>query len=144
MKRTSALMVLITLCVAFLGGWAGARFGEREARTNMRLDVVLHRELGLSRDQQRQMDAMEASFADKRRALESEMRSANRDLAHAIVIDRQMSPAAERAIDRFHVAMQQLQELTTAHVLEMRSLLTPQQATKFDRTVVKVLGSGEL
>lgn len=144
MKRASILLVLVTLAVAFLGGWAGARYGGREARTNMRLDVVLHQELGLSRGQRQQMQAMEARFAGQRRALESEMRAANRDLAHAIVTDRQMSPGARQSIDRFHAAMRQLQELTTAHVLEMRALLTPQQAVKFDQTVIKVLGSDEL
>jgi Spy/CpxP family protein refolding chaperone len=69
------------------------------------------------------------------------MRSANRDLAQAIVTDHRMSPAIEQAISRFHQAMRQLQELTTAHVLSMRDVLTPEQAATFDRSVVRVLNA---
>lgn len=140
MSRMSAALVVVTLCVAVLGGWIGARVGEREARGNMQLDVVLHRVLDLTPAQRQQMDTMEARFAGRRQMLETQMRASNRDLARAIVTDRRMSPAAVQAIDRFHEAMRELQELTTAHVLDMRSLLTPQQAVKFDQTIVKVLG----
>jgi Spy/CpxP family protein refolding chaperone len=52
-----------------------------------------------------------------------------------------MSPAIEQAISRFHQAMRQLQELTTAHVLSMRDVLTPEQAATFDRSVVRVLNA---
>ncbi len=141
MKRASVSLIAITFLVALLGGWLGVRLGQRDAETNLGLDRVLHHDLGLTKAQEAKIDALEATFATQRKALESEMRLANHDLAQAIVTDHQMSPAAERAIGRFHQAMRQLQEATTAHVLSMREILTPAQAAIFDRSVVRVLNS---
>lgn len=117
--------------------------GERKSETNLGLDQVLHHELSLSASQEQRIESLEKSFSTRRKSLEGEMRAANRDLAHAIVTDHQMSPEAEQAIARFHEAMRQLQELTTAHVLGMRAVLTPDQAKAFDKTVVQVLNADQ-
>ena len=141
MKRAGVGLIALTFLVAVLGGWLGVRLGQREAETNLGLDRVLHHDLSLSKEQETRIEALEATFASQRKALEADMRLANRELAHAIVTDHRMSPAAEQAIGRFHQAMRQLQELTTAHVLSMREVLTPAQAALFDRSVVRVLNA---
>ncbi len=141
MRRAAAGLVALTFLVAALGGWLGVRLGQREVDTNLGLDRVLHHDLGLSKEQEAKIAALEASFATQRKALEGEMRLANHDLAQAIVTDHRMSPAAEQAIGRFHQAMRQLQEATTEHVLSMRAVLTPAQAAIFDRSVVRVLNA---
>lgn len=141
MKRAAAALIALTFLVAVLGGWLGVRLGQRDADTNLGLDRVLHHDLSLSKEQKAKIEALEATFATERKSLEAEMRLANHDLAQAIVTDHRMSPAAAQAIGRFHQAMRQLQELTTAHVLSMREVLTPAQATIFDRSVVRVLNA---
>ena len=45
----------------------------------------------------------------------------------------------QAAIDRFHHAMGELQKETMVHTLAMRAVLTPEQAAKFDDTVVQSL-----
>lgn len=141
MKRAAVWLVILTFAVAFLGGWLGVRLGQRAVNSNFGLDQVLHHDLSLSKDQEQKIEALETSFAAQRKTLEAEMRSANQELAHAIVTDHQMSPSVEQAIGRFHLAMRQLQELTTAHILSMRDVLTPEQAAIFDRSVVRVLNA---
>lgn len=141
MRRAAVGLVILTFAVAVLGGWLGVRLGQREMSSNLGLDRVLHHDLSLSQEQEQKIEALETSFAAQRKALEAQMRSANRDLAQAIVTDHRMSPAIEQAISRFHQAMRQLQELTTAHVLSMRNVLTPEQAVTFDRSVVRVLNA---
>lgn len=141
MKPAAISLVLVTLAVAFVGGWLGVRMGERKSETNLGLDQVLHHDLSLSSSQEQRIESLEKSFSTQRQSLESQMRAANRELAHAIVTDHQISPEAEQAITHFHEAMRQLQELTTAHVLGMRAVLTPDQAKVFDRTVVQVLNA---
>lgn len=141
MSRAAVWLVLLTFAVAVAGGWLGVRLGQRAANSNPGLDQVLHHDLSLSSDQERKIEALETSFAAQRKALEAEMRSANQELAHAIVTDHQMSPSVEQAIGRFHQAMRELQELTTAHILSMRGVLTPAQAETFDRSVVRVLSA---
>jgi Spy/CpxP family protein refolding chaperone len=141
MRRAAIALVFVTFVIAVLGGWLGVRLGQRGVSTNLGLDQVLHHDLSLSKEQETKIEALETSFATQRKGLEAEMRSANRDLAQAIVTDHRMSPAIEQAISRFHQAMRQLQELTTAHVLSMRDVLTPEQAATFDRSVVRVLNA---
>lgn len=141
MKKGAFALVILTFAVAVVGGWLGVRLGQREVTSNLGLDQVLHHDLSLTKEQERRLEALEARFATQRASLESEMRAANRELAQAIVTNHQMSPAVEQAIDHFHVAMRQLQELTTAHVLSMREELTPPQAAIFDRSVVRILNA---
>ncbi len=43
------------------------------------------------------------------------------------------------AIDQSHVAMGALQKETLEHLFEMRAVLDPEQAKRFDSTVVKAL-----
>lgn len=141
MRRAALGLVVLTFAVAVLGGWLGVRLGQRQVNSNLGLDQVLHHDLSLSKAQEQKIEALESSFTAQRKLLEVEMRSANRELAQAIVTDHKMSPAVEQAIGHFHQAMRQLQDLTTAHVLSMRDVLTPEQAAKFDQSVVRVLNA---
>ena len=141
MRRAALGLVVLTFAVAVLGGWFGVRLGQREVSSNLGLDQVLHHDLSLSKAQEQKIEALESSFTAQRKLLEVEMRSANRELARAIVTDHKMSPAVEQSIGHFHQAMRQLQELTTAHVLSMRDVLTPEQAAIFDLSVIRVLNA---
>jgi Spy/CpxP family protein refolding chaperone len=87
------------------------------------------------------MAGIERDHAARQKALEAEMRAANADLAQAYQEHHADSPQMQAAIDRFHRAMSALQKETMAHVLAMRSVLTPVQAAQFDETVVKSLNT---
>lgn len=137
--RTVALAVVVTAIVAALSGWAGVRWGLSHAQSEVPLDVLVHQELNLSSDQLRRIEVLETDFAEQRRALETELRFANRELAAAIESDHSYNPQVRAAVSRFHHAMEQLQELTIRHVLAMRRTLTPDQAAKFDRAVHRTL-----
>ncbi len=143
MSPTRAVIstLVLALLVAAFGGWLGVQYGLHQAAVMPGLDQVLHHELTLSADQQQRLASLETGFAARRKLLENEMRAANRDLAAAIVGEHRYGPAAEQAIDRFHLAMKTLQQETILHVLAMRAVLTPDQAQKFDKTVSKVLNS---
>jgi Spy/CpxP family protein refolding chaperone len=136
--RTFAAMLVATVLAAGLAGWLGVQYGVRQTRPPD-LDTLLHNELALSQDQDRQLDGLEKSFAEQRRLYGGEMHAANRDLAEAITHDHSYGPAAQAAIERFHKAMMALQEESVRHVLAMRQVLTPQQAKTFDALVTKNL-----
>src|SRR3546814_2746530 len=60
------------------------------------------------------------------------------DLAcRAIQAEHGYGPAVGAAIDRSHQAMGELQKETLEHVFAMRAVLKPEQAAKFDATVVR-------
>lgn len=131
---------VMTACVAFaagaLGVYAGfAWFNESGVRSHGSLDGVVHRELHLTADQDSQITGIEARFAARKAELDEEMKSATRELAAAVAEGKAYTDGVERAVDRFHGAMGELQHETILHVFEMRAVLTPQQQGKFDEIV---------
>jgi Spy/CpxP family protein refolding chaperone len=134
--------IVITAVLAALASgaatWASATWVMREQQPPS-LHSVVHDKLDLSVEQDRRLDIIEAGFADRRPALEAEVRAANRELAAAIAASDGDTPQVQAAVDHFHVAMGDLQKATITHVFEMRSVLTPAQAEVFDQAVVDAL-----
>jgi Spy/CpxP family protein refolding chaperone len=135
------IMLLVTALGGGLAGWAGVEYGLHRAASQDNLDTVLHRDLDLTPDQGKRIEAYEASFAHDRVGYETEMREANKTLAHALTNGNGDDPEMKAAIQRFHTAMAALQLRTVQHVLSMRSVLTPDQKVIFDRTINQSLGA---
>jgi Spy/CpxP family protein refolding chaperone len=100
---------------------------------------VLHKTLKLTPQQHGKIDAIEARYAVRRKALEFEMRAANARLAEAIEEEHGYGPKVTAAIDHSHTVMGALQKETLEHLFAMREVLNPEQAKMFDSTVVKAL-----
>lgn len=133
--------ILVTIVVAFLAGLAGmglGRFVFAPERTPS-LHELLHDELDLTQAQEQQIETLERDFATRRRALEVEMRAANAELAAAMREEHEYGPRVTAAVERFHVAMGELQSETMEHVFAMREVLTPAQRTEFDTIVASAL-----
>lgn len=143
LARTIVLIVLLTALAGAAGAWVGFQYGLTRVQSNSSLDDVLHHQLGLTAEQENRIGALEAEFAKSRKALEGEMRAANRDLSAALGSEHEYGPQAKQAIERFHLAMGALQEQTIKHILAMRAALTPEQAERFDKTVLEALTAGQ-
>jgi len=131
---------LVTAVIAFLAGALGVYlgfvfFGEQGGARHGSLDDIVHREIDLSADQDRQIDEIEATYGDRRRSLETEMRAATREIAAAVAEDKSYTQRVRGAIDVFHNAMGELQHETILHVFEMRAVLAPDQQSRFDEIV---------
>ena len=137
--RGLLVTVVLSVVAAFAGAWGGASFIVSRMHTEPPLHEMVHKELNLTADQERRIAGLERDFAVRRQALEAEMRAANADLARAIGQEHAYSPRVQQAVDRFHRAMGELQKQTIFHVLAMRQVLSPEQAVRFDDTVVKAL-----
>ena len=137
--RSLVLTLVLSVAGAALGAWGGAQYVLHRLQRPTPLHALVHEKLHLTVDQQRRIAGIERDHDARRRALEAEMRAANAALAQAFQEDHAYTPRVQAAIDRFHMAMGGLQKETMVHVLAMRSVLTPQQATQFDDTVVRSL-----
>lgn len=137
--RAIVLTLVLSAIAAGLGVWGGVAYVESRARHAPSLHDTLHDRLHLTAAQQRRIEDLERQYAAKRRALEAEMRAANADLAGAYAESHAYSPRMQAAIDRFHRAMDDLQRETMIHVIAMRAVLSPEQAARFDETVVQSL-----
>ncbi|MGE0741901.1 MAG: Spy/CpxP family protein refolding chaperone [Hyphomonadaceae bacterium] len=133
--------LLITAIVALAAGFAGVWLGMRAFHHPgpPGFHEMVHEELNLSADQENRIEALEAEFATRRRALELEMQAANVDLAAAIREEHGYGPRVTAAIERCHDAMGQLQAQTIRHVFAMREVLNAEQQATFDATVVAAL-----
>lgn len=136
--RGLALTLVLAVFAGGLGSWVGARYFGR-AQQPPSLHVFVHEELQLSPTQEEQVENLEADFAMRRRAREAQLRAANAELAAAIQARHEYSPEVQAAVERFHHAMGELQKETILHVLNMRKVLTPEQAAKFDRRIAEAL-----
>ncbi len=135
------LLITIALVVVAAGGaaWLCARYVVSHHAQGPSLHDMVHRSLDLTPDQSRRLDEIEKTYAVERGRLENEVRAANRELATAIGKGEKDSPELNAAIDHLHMAMGALQKATIGHVFDMRAVLTPQQARKFDAEIASAL-----
>ncbi|MCJ2180929.1 periplasmic heavy metal sensor [Novosphingobium album (ex Hu et al. 2023)] len=103
------------------------------------LHEIVHEKLHLDPQQHAKVDQLEKDFAARRKALEAEMQAANADLAAAIAHEHSYGPDVEKAVDRSHHAMGELQKATLRHIFAMRAVLRPDQARIFDEGITKTL-----
>jgi len=135
----SALVTVVLAFVAGIGGmWLGHQLLTAPAHDHS-LHAMVHEELSLTTDQERDLEALEAAFAARQQALEGEMRKANAELAAAIRASETAGPAVEAAVHHFHDAMGALQTETIEHVFAMRKVLTPDQRKRFDDKIGQAL-----
>jgi len=135
-----ALVALVSALVAL----GALRIGERMRAgtpSESAIHSVIHREVHLDGMQERRMEALEQGFAQRRARLEGDLRAANADLAAAIAHEHAYGPDVERAVDRSHKTMGELQKATLQHVFAMRAVLRPDQTARFDKAVVQALTS---
>ena len=137
--RSFALTFALSMVAAGVGVWGGARYVLAHSHRPVALHDILHASLHLTREQQNRIAGLERDRSAKRKALESEMRAANVELAEAYRATHAYSPAVQAAIDHFHRAMAELQKDTVIHVIAMRSVLRPDQTAAFDDSVERSL-----
>ena len=138
LSRGLIVTLLLPMLAACLGSWLGVAYVSRPKHSTS-LHEFVHEELKLSEAQDRQLDTIEARFAVRRAAREADIRSANAELAAAMQEHHAYAPQVAAAVDRSQRAMGALQTETIQHVLDMRSVLTPEQAAKFDTRITKAL-----
>lgn len=138
-SRRILLIALVAFIAAIAGVFIGRSVGDPRKASETELHAVLHKDLKLTSDQQAKIDAIEARFAVRRKALDLEMRAANARLAEAIEAEHGYGPKVTAAIDQSHIVMGALQKEALEHLFAMRGVLNRDQAKMFDSTVVKAL-----
>lgn len=90
----------------------------------------MHQKLDLTPDQEKKLEPLEQKYAEQKRHSEEMMNLANRELALAILEDKQDSENVRAAVDKIHHAMGDLQKSTLNHIFEMKNILNPEQYEK--------------
>ena len=137
--RRIGLVATLVFVAAFAGVFVGRVVWPTPPRADSELHALLHHDLNLDPLQRARVEVLERDFAVRGKVLELELRSDNAKLAQAIEVEHGYGPGVVAAVDGSHDAMGRLQKLTLEHVFAMRALLRPEQAARFDQTVVKAL-----
>jgi Spy/CpxP family protein refolding chaperone len=124
-----AMLVIVAL-VAAAACYVSARIFGPLRRSQVSGHEWIHKQLGLTPGEQKALEPVETKFAQRKRTLMREIRSANKELAEAIKQDQEDSPRVSAVVERIHHAQGELQEATLEHVFEMKGVLTPEQYRK--------------
>lgn len=133
------LIAVIAFVAAAAGVFAARTYVDAPRKSESELHALLHDQLSLDANQTAKIEALEARHATRRKALELEMRAANARLAEAIDAEHGYGPQVTAAVDHVHHVMGEMQKEVLEHLFAMRAVLNPEQASIFDRTVVKAL-----
>lgn len=134
-----ALIILAAFGSAIGGVLIGRAWIVPNTPVETELHQLLHGDLRLDPDQERKIEAIEQQYAQRRKGLEQELRSDNAKLAAAIEAEHGYGPQVAAAVDASHMTMGELQKVTLEHIFAMRSVLRPDQAERFDASVVRAL-----
>lgn len=137
-----ALVIVAAFLAAMAGVAAGRLWFAPPSAPGASLHAVLHDGLDLDAGQKVRIETLEREFAERRIALEAEMKADNARLATAIAAEHALGPRVTAAIDANHRAMGMLQKATLDHIFAMRAVLRPDQARRFDAAVGKALTDG--
>ncbi|MBO9582038.1 MAG: periplasmic heavy metal sensor [Sphingobium sp.] len=137
------LIVLLAFGAALGGAFIGRTWINPPTPVESELHQLLHEQLDLDDNQERRIHQIERQFAVRRQALELELRADNARLAAAIEAEHGYGPQVSAAVDQSHHIMGELQKATLEHIFAMRGVLRPDQAARFDVSVVKALTAKE-
>lgn len=133
------LIAVIAFLAAAAGVFAARTYFDAPRKSESELHALLHDRLSLDAAQTAKIEALEARHATRKKTLELEMRAANARLAEAIDAEHGYGPQVTAAVDHVHHVMGEMQKEVLEHLFAMRAVLNPEQASIFDRTVVKAL-----
>jgi hypothetical protein len=133
------LIAVIAFVAAAAGVFAARTYVDAPRKSESEIHALLHDQLSLDVTQTAKIETLEARHATRKKALELEMRAANARLAEAIDAEHGYGPQVTAAVDHVHHVMGEMQKEVLEHLFAMRAVLNPEQASIFDRTVVKAL-----
>lgn len=131
--------LLLLLIVAIVAGAAYKLTGLLMPRSTIDSHTWIHEQLGINSEQEKALAPIEARYARRKVELQNAIRTANVELAQAILDDRGESPRVAAAIEKIHASQGELQTLTMSHVFEMKGVLSQGQYDKVLRLTADAL-----
>jgi len=141
--RNLLITVVVALLAGGIGGWMGAQNAlDSDTQTlplRQSVHEIVQRDLKLTNDQSKEIQAIEGKYYDRRTALRQDVATANRELADALMADMAFGREAQQASTHVEHGLGELQRATIMYVLDIRDVLTPEQQMIYDRKVRDVL-----
>lgn len=145
MKRIIPLLIFFLLvgAVAYFSCHMTCAFCRRPPTDHAAAHARVHAQLGLDAAQKAQLTQIEQRFDKEERHCNELIAAANRELAKAILEDRDDSPRVKAAVAKIHETQGALQHATLQHIFEMKPALKPAQYDKLLQMTASALTEGE-
>ena len=142
MKKNLIILFLVLLTiinVAALATFAYHRFhfkrdfplrGGPDRQPDRHMDFVKH-ELGLNEEQVKEFESRNKRFREETKAIHDSLRAKRRELMDEIAAEEPSLEKLDRLTEEIGTLEITLKKRTTAHLLEGKAILTPEQQKKF-------------
>ncbi|WP_304074769.1 periplasmic heavy metal sensor [Maricaulis maris] len=137
--RAGVTAAILGLLGGLAGVWLGAQLGNRSDTVTVSLHAVIHDQLHLTRDQEAEIEALEADFAREKSAFDQRLAEARHAIGTSLMESREMSPEVVEAAEALHDVMGELQLSTLNHILAMRAVMDVEQREIFDARLAAAL-----
>ncbi len=136
--------LIIIAFAAFAGVWIGQNIITTkninyENQDTNNFHYILHSELNVTKEQDKQLSEIEKEYVQLKTLYQSQMKTANIELAQAIKKNGYESPETEKIIHKIHSAMGKLQFLSLKHLADMQKILSEEQNQKLQEMVIEQL-----
>tara|TARA_R110002073_G_scaffold285659_1_gene450125 strand:+ start:9601 stop:9957 length:357 start_codon:yes stop_codon:yes gene_type:complete len=101
--------------------------------------LYFHELLNLTPEQLAKLVPLEKKFSEEKIFYEDQIRRANMQLGDIMKTEKAYTPEVQKAVEKVHFAMGQLQKVTIVHLFAMRELLNEEQAQIFDNYVADAM-----
>lgn len=133
---------LVTIALAGLAAFAGARLGSHQVPTpsqplSERLFGILGDDVELSSEQRQAIVAIADRYSPERDQLRLRSRMSNADLLRTMVQEQHFGPETQEALNQLQIVMGQRLQQSLEYMLQVRGVLTPAQRAVFDRRLIE-------
>lgn len=128
--------LLLVIAIGFsIGEYFSKNYAKRMEESHQRF----HDKLNLTPAQTDKLIPIEKKFAEQKTFYENQIRQANGELGDIMKKEKAYTPAVQAAVDKVHVAMGHLQQITLTHFFDMRVLLDESQKRVLDDYVTDAM-----
>ncbi len=132
-------LTLIVAVVAFGVCWISNSWIFPHSQTQLSEHEWLHKELGLTTEQDQRLIPIEHKFAERKKEIEVRIAAANRELSEIMLKDMAYSDRVKAGVEKIHHIQGELQKLTIEHFYEMQEVLTPEQTKQLHHLAASAL-----
>ena len=137
-KRIIFFLLFLLLIIA-IGFGVGEYFSKDYAKDMADSHQHFHEQLNFTPDQVDKLIPIEKKYAEQKTLYENQIRQANMELGDIMKIEKSYTPKVKAAVEKVHVAMGHLQEITLIHFFDMRVLLDERQRRVLDDYVTDAM-----
>lgn len=135
MKKIQGVLILVILMIPVIVGtyYGTSRIITRFSNPSLTVTDAhdwIHEQLVITEDQEKALEISEKKFIENKKHYIEVIRLANKELAEAILEDKEYSLRVKNAVEKIQETQGELQKATLEHLFEMKAALTEEQYQK--------------